>query len=651
MSRRTNAPRRCSSRYRVSRGDIAMTDAPPSVESAVPEAANGNQTDARFLVGLDYGTTYTTVSYIKYDPRDPPKAVTGNEIKYISSWPESAGHYTSQNNPQVPSESWYHKGKYYWGYDAHKKWRGEQGYLSRSNRLIKSAKLLLIDNNSETGPRRDLKQTMKRIGKEGPDVIKDYLCEVFKHTKSELTELEGYTDGCQVELAFCVPAGWSPTALLKLQTILSEIVEELNFGTGFDPFILHEPEAAAAYVLEAASTNTLRKGDVFMVLDAGGGTVDAITYRVSRKAPFRLNEVVTPAGSDCGSTYINQAFGNEVRKMLKDEKYFFEHPHMREELIEKNIMLPFEYEVKKNFDISKGLDGNDQISVNGLKERGAKPQLSTLLSIPRKTIAKCFNHSLQGIKDLVGQQLAAAGRKKVQRLLLVGGFAASPSLRHALRTTFPLLELIYPNKLDMEMGYVVSRGTVYRALDKTNGPNRQIMASYGFLQIEDYDERMPAHRRYNPEYRNLDGKAYIDDCINWLIKKDRGLPNAPVTTRNYQLFKKNERLEIRQRVYFTDGPVRDHHTVDDDVNKGAVLAGRLVVDLNRLKESGLIQPKKAVDVDPDDPNSSEYYEVHYDLVMEVQGRNLKVSLLYPPGQDSQGSTQICIAAALQPGAE
>lgn len=29
--------------------------------------------------------------------------------------------------------------------------------------------------------------------------------------------------------------------------------------------------------------------------------------------------------------------------------------------------------------------------------------------------------------------------------------------------------------------------------------------------------------------------------------------------------------------------------------------------------------------------NSKYYEVHYDLLVQVHGRNLKVSIIYPPG--------------------
>lgn len=37
-------------------------------------------------------------------------------------------------------------------------------------------------------------------------------------------------------------------------------------------------------------------GERFVLLDAGGGTVDAITYEVERVSPLRLKEIVQPGG-------------------------------------------------------------------------------------------------------------------------------------------------------------------------------------------------------------------------------------------------------------------------------------------------------------------------------------------------------------------
>lgn len=44
--------------------------------------------------------------------------------------------------------------------------------------------------------------------------------------------------------------------------------------------IVSEPEAAATYALDAMNPHVIKVGDTFVLCDAGGGTVDLISYCV-----------------------------------------------------------------------------------------------------------------------------------------------------------------------------------------------------------------------------------------------------------------------------------------------------------------------------------------------------------------------------------
>jgi hypothetical protein len=70
-----------------------------------------------------------------------------------------------------------------------------------------------------------------------------------------------------------------------------------------------------------------------------------------------------------------------------------------------------------------------------------------------------------------------------------------------------------------EIDTVVSRGTVYRAIDKSNGPARQIIANFGLLQLEEYNSKCAPHRDAMLRFNNHDRRRYVDDCVNWIIKK------------------------------------------------------------------------------------------------------------------------------------
>lgn len=80
-------------------------------------------------------------------------------------------------------------------------------------------------------------------------------------------------------------------------------------GRGDRLQIVSEPEAAATYALDAMDPHDVRVGDTFVLCDAGGGTVDLISYTVSALKPtLKVDEAASGTGGLCGSTYLNRIF-------------------------------------------------------------------------------------------------------------------------------------------------------------------------------------------------------------------------------------------------------------------------------------------------------------------------------------------------------
>lgn len=193
-----------------------------------------------------------------------------NAIKSVIGWPNAA---TACNRGEVPSESLYVDGEFYWGYAVKFKWQDiyDQPF-DPAKRPIKFAKLLLADSvadnkGQETDnlarspspsskvdvppvPCEGLTQTLSALGKNVRDVIRDYLVEILLHTKSHLVKHESFKETSKVELVLSVPAGWPLKASWALQEILSSAVETVRFGDGFDLFFVNEPEAASAFALD-----------------------------------------------------------------------------------------------------------------------------------------------------------------------------------------------------------------------------------------------------------------------------------------------------------------------------------------------------------------------------------------------------------------
>lgn len=221
-------------------------------ESSTSSTCGSQQVRTKFIIGLDYGTTFSSVSYVKFDPDNPPVTLRGEQIHSVTHWP---GAGSRSRNPDVPSESWYLGDEFHWGYGARRAiLESDDDNLDCRNRIIQYAKLLLPGDQKDTrGPRQELKRTLHRAKKDEVDVTKDYLCEVLKHTKEFLEDREGFDAKCEVELVFCVPAGWPHKAIRTMQKVLLDIARGIELGDLTPPYVLNEPEAAAAYILEAGS--------------------------------------------------------------------------------------------------------------------------------------------------------------------------------------------------------------------------------------------------------------------------------------------------------------------------------------------------------------------------------------------------------------
>jgi serine/threonine-protein kinase ATR len=71
--------------------------------------------------------------------------------------------------------------------------------------------------------------------------------------------------------------------------------------------------------LKNLSPGTLQLGKKFVVCDAGGGTVDLITYEVTRVDKLELKEVTEGTGGRCGSSMLNKRFRRHLKQTHSDK--------------------------------------------------------------------------------------------------------------------------------------------------------------------------------------------------------------------------------------------------------------------------------------------------------------------------------------------
>ena len=108
-------------------------------------------------------------------------------------------------------------------------------------------------------------------------------------------------------ISYCmtVPAVWTEAAQARTR----HCAELAGLNDNGDLQMTSEPEAAAVYTLSAMDHHKLEIGDTFVLCDAGGGTVDLISYEILGLRPvLELKEKAPGFGGLCGSKFINERF-------------------------------------------------------------------------------------------------------------------------------------------------------------------------------------------------------------------------------------------------------------------------------------------------------------------------------------------------------
>lgn len=177
---------------------------------------------------------------------------------------------------------------------------------------------LLLDPSQERPlylPTGNIKQDLKKLPKDPISVAADFISAIYGHALSEIEKVvpSDYYKLCQKEFVLSVPAVWSDAA--KNATLKAAKMAGI-----FPVTLIKEPEAAALYTMHALDF-TLKEGDAFVVCDAGGGTVDLISYEVVGLDRLQVKEQVPGTGGMAGSLGLNKRFVEAVKNLVGDDQW------------------------------------------------------------------------------------------------------------------------------------------------------------------------------------------------------------------------------------------------------------------------------------------------------------------------------------------
>ena len=266
----------------------------------------------------------------------------------------------------------------------------------------------------------------------GPEMfVTEFLSQLYKHALKVLEHKvgRGVITSTPIACIVTVPPFWSEVG--KDRTRRCAIAA----GLGENVRMITEPEAAAIHALDMMDPHGLQKGDAFLVCDAGGGTVDLITYVIRALSPqLELDETTKGSGDLCGSTFLNRSFATYMKDKFGGERGW------NDETLEE-AMDKFEKVTKRSY----GGSQNDSymLPVSGLRDIPSKNVSRGKFRMPGKDLERIFDEVVDEAIALLSEQIFRSPIRP-KTIMRVGGFGQSPYLRKSIRNAFPDVEVMQP---------------------------------------------------------------------------------------------------------------------------------------------------------------------------------------------------------------
>ncbi|KZT03737.1 uncharacterized protein LAESUDRAFT_814408 [Laetiporus sulphureus 93-53] len=349
-------------------------------------------------------------------------------------------------------------------------------------------------------------------------ILADFMRYLYKCAKEYISEehpigrrlLQSESD---VEFVLAHPNGWggSQQAKMRRAAVLAGLIPDSAVGQSRIHFVT-EGEASLHYcITNGLAGDAVKTGNQLMIVDAGGGTVDLSTYRIMSTIPVKAVESTAP---DCvmqGSTFVNARAGQFLRDKLENCRFG------NEEYVE-TMLEYFENSTKPTFrDPTKA----SYIRFGGPRDtdeqRGVKRGTLTLSASDMTTL---FRPSVSAIEDAMRRQSSGASGR-INMVLLVGGFAASPYLRTELQNyaNSSGLSLFYPDSGQSQPVKAVAEGALSYHLDDVVSA-RVAKYAYGSSCSRPYIPSLPSHEaRQDKVGRAASGLLFIPDAFTTILPK------------------------------------------------------------------------------------------------------------------------------------
>lgn len=394
--------------------------------------------------------------------------------------------------------------------------------VDQEKEYIQYIKLLLDPKQKlpEYISRRDLETHLRKIGKTAIQAAGDYLIKLKEHVLEQIEQRFGeeMCSTTKVEFVLTVPALWSDAA--KDATMKAAEIAGMNEDDNLS--MITEPEAAALCALKTVAGVNANEGDVWIVCDGGGGTIDLIAYEIEALSPFLIEEAVPGDGDVCGSALINIRFQAYVKSRMGTralETYIDKHPRAWAD-----CLRHFEERTKRDFDPERFPDKEYPIPLWHAADDPDADISDSHIVLSTVDLTEIFRPVVQSGLSLVSDQHEALidNGKRPRGLILVGGFGRSKHLFQSLRNTYaaiaPDFEVIRPS----HAWSAVAIGAVIHRLEGAQTVKSRIARRhYGILTRAYWKngEFSEASKVWDDDEK----VHYADNVIKWYVTKGQSM--------------------------------------------------------------------------------------------------------------------------------
>ncbi|RYN41192.1 hypothetical protein AA0112_g2169 [Alternaria arborescens] len=573
----------------------------------------------RLIVDLDYGTTYTGVSFCETAGNG-----TGDEhIEVIHDWPSQ--HTKIGTKEKVPSEVTYQKQGLLWGslippnVQRHL-WTKLQLDPTQKGELVKIV--------------REVSTSSEHPNKQPVEIIADFLAQVKAHLIKNLDQKYGKVlwRSMNVTLVVTVPAVWTEVA--KARTL--EAVGKAGFNIPEFPQLKNilmttEPEAAAIYTIKSLRGTTQNSdfavGDGFIVCDMGGGTVDLISYRVTGLGPTVIEEASVGGGDQCGGSFVDRAFLRWLERRL-GTKDFVNIVGCRSEDVSHTslckkaarMLQDFTLEVKSGFSGSETNHLRLPSPLNSVEEDEARGIYDGEITITPEDMIEMFEMSVRRTYELLGDQLDQLRKNKKVKpkyVFMVGGFSESPYMYEKIKMFVARCNGLQAIKPAYAWS-AVARGAAAKGLEdgkKSAIKTRKCRRYYG----TDFSTRFEAskHNEADSYISIFDVTNRAGNQMEWLLTLGQDLPTSKEVHAKasfHASFWPGENRAYTVELFASNGPKAPQRSVDKAVYK----VTELIVDLSVVPKKEFIAERS--------PSGKLYHTLFFQVAISAQS-SLKYSLL------------------------